>query len=210
MTGAGDQAFCAGGDVSAFAADPDHVDTLIRQMTKHVHGAVLRFSQCNAPVIAAVNGTVAGGGFGLFASADLAITVDTAKFTSAYTKIGLTPDGSSTFYLARILGRRRAMEFVLTNRVLSAAEALEWGLVNKVVPADRLLAEASAMAAMLASGPTLAHGAVKRLLYSSPDESLERQMEHEADSISGLSRSADGLEGVAAFMEKRRPRFTGR
>jgi len=209
LTGAGDQAFCAGGDVLAFAADPDHVDALIRTMTKHLHGAVLRFSRCNAPVIAAVNGTVAGGGLGLFASADLAIAVDTAKFTSAYTKIGLTPDGSSTFYLSRILGRRRAMELALTNRVLSAQEALDWGLVNRVVPADRLMEEVGTLASMLAAGPTLAHGGIKRLLYSASDESLERQMELEADSIARLSRTKDGLEGVLAFKEKRRPRFMG-
>ena len=210
LTGAGDRAFCAGGDVLGFSQDPENVDQLIKEMTKQLHGAIATLSRLNAPVIAAVNGTVAGGGLGLFSCADLAIAVESAKFTSAYTKIGLTPDGSSTYHLSRMIGRRRAAELLFTNRVLSAEEACEWGMVNRVVPATNLLDEVSALAKMLAEGPTVAHGGIKRLLDSALTESLVGQMQRESDSISSLSRTPDGLEGVNAFANKRAPKFIGR
>ena len=210
LTGAGDRAFCAGGDVLAFAADPEHVDALMREMTKQLHGAIATLSRLNAPVVAAVNGTVAGGGLGLFSCADLAIAVEGAKFTSAYTKIGLTPDGSSTYHLSRMIGRRRAAELLLTNRVLSAQEALEWGIINRVVPAAALRDEVTALAKMLSEGPTAAHGGIKRLLDSALQASLVEQMQHEADSIATLARQPDGLEGVNAFANKRVAKFIGR
>jgi 2-(1,2-epoxy-1,2-dihydrophenyl)acetyl-CoA isomerase len=140
---------------------------------------------------------------------DLAIASETARFTSAYTQIGFTPDGSSTFYLSRLIGPRRAMELYLTNRVLSAREALEWGLVNQVVPAGDLAAETRKLARQLADGPTRAYGGVKKLLLMAATESLESQMERETRFIAETSASADGREGVRAFVEKRQPRFTG-
>jgi len=210
LTGAGSKAFCAGGDVAGFAADPGHVDKLVLQMTTYLHAAVSRFASMNAPLIAAVNGVAAGGGLSLVACCDLAISAEHARYTSAYTQIGLSPDGSSSWYLSRILGARRATELYLTNRVLSAAEALEWGLVNRVVPAAALRDEAGKLAAHLAQGPTRAHGGVKRLMLSAAQESLETQMERESLSIAELSKSADSVEGVRAFIDKRPPRFSGR
>ena len=132
LTGAGDKAFCAGGDIAAFA-DSDNLPVLLKEMTMYLHTAISRFSRMNAPLIGRINGVAAGAGLSLTACCDLAICTDQAKFTSAYTKIGLTPDGSSSYFLTRILGMRRTMELYLTNRTLNADEALQWGLVNQVV-----------------------------------------------------------------------------
>ena len=209
LTGSGDKAFCAGGDVAGFGADPPTLDLLVREMTTWLHGAVSRLAAMNAPLIAAVNGVAAGGGLSLVACCDLALSADHARFTSAYTQIGLSPDGSSTYYLSRLIGTRRATELYLTNRVLSAAEALEWGLVNRVVPGAALLDEAGTLAAQLADGPTRAFGGVKRLMLTAHHESLETQMERESRSVAELSMSRDSVEGVRAFLDKRTPRFTG-
>jgi 2-(1,2-epoxy-1,2-dihydrophenyl)acetyl-CoA isomerase len=141
--------------------------------------------------------------------ADLAIAAESAKFTLAYTRAGLSPDGGSTYFLPRIVGVRRALELALTNRVLSAREALEWGIVNRVVPDAELQAEALALAKQLASGATGALGAAKRLLHHSSSESLETQMELEAQAIADRARTADAREGIAAFIAKRPASFKG-
>jgi 2-(1,2-epoxy-1,2-dihydrophenyl)acetyl-CoA isomerase len=179
-------------------------------MTGYLHLAISRFAWMRAPVIAAVNGIAAGGGFSLAMACDLVVAADTAKFTSVYTQIGFTPDGSSTYFLPRLIGRRRAMELYLTNRVLSAAEALDWGLVNRVVPAADLAREAAALGAQLAAGPTLAFAGIMKLMLYADNDSLESQMERETRFIADTSTSADGREGVQAFVEKRPARFTGR
>ncbi len=210
ITGEGERAFCAGGDIPTFAERLDDIDLLVKEMTTWLHAAVSRFARLQAPVIAAVNGAAAGAGFSLVTACDLAIAADTATFTSAYTRIGLTPDGGSTYYLARLVGQRRAMELFLTNRVLSAAEALDWGLVNRVVPANQLAEAAGDLARELASGPTGAYGGIKALLRSAATESLETQMEQETQSIAAAGLSPDGQEGIRAFVDKRPPRFIGR
>jgi 2-(1,2-epoxy-1,2-dihydrophenyl)acetyl-CoA isomerase len=209
LTGEG-KVFCGGGDIGAFAEAGDAVPALIKQITAHLHVAVSRFVRGRAPVVAAVNGAAAGAGLALACAADVAIASDAAKFTLAYTRIGLAPDGSSTWFLPRLVGARRALELLLTNRTLTAQEALEMGLVNRVVPAASLVAEAEALARELADGPTEAFAAVKRLLLLSPTQGLEAQMEHEAHAIADTARTADGKEGIASFLGKRAPRFTGR
>ena len=209
LTGAGDEAFCAGGDVMGFAAHEDEIALLLKEMTADFHMAVSRFAWMRAPLIAAVNGVAAGAGLSVVAFCDLVIAADTATFTSAYTQIGLTPDGSSSYFLSRIIGTRRAMELYLTNRVLSAEEALDWGLVNRVVPAAQLRDEVATLAAQLAQGPTRAFGGVKKLLQMAPNDSLESQMERETRLIAEMAESADGKEGVRAFVAKRAPKFTG-
>jgi 2-(1,2-epoxy-1,2-dihydrophenyl)acetyl-CoA isomerase len=209
LTGAGDRAFCAGGDVVGFASDPERVDTLIEEMTVHLHEAISVFARMRAPVVAEVNGTAAGAGLGLMAAADLAVASQKAKFTSAYTKIGLTPDGSSTWFVPRLIGHRRTKELFLLNRVLSADEAMAWGLVNRVVAPEELAATVDEIAGQLVRGPTLAFGSVKRLLLSSSDAILEQQMKDESASIAQMSRSRDGLAGVKAFKDKVEPSFVG-
>jgi 2-(1,2-epoxy-1,2-dihydrophenyl)acetyl-CoA isomerase len=153
LTGAGDKAFCAGGDVAEFAQDPSTVGRLVGEMTTALHTAISRLAWMDAPVIAAVNGVAAGAGLALVAACDLAIAAEHASFSSAYTQIGLSPDGSSTYFLPRLIGRRRAMQMFLSNRKLSAAQALDWGLVNQVVPAADLQTTVDKLAAQLAQGP---------------------------------------------------------
>lgn len=209
LTGAG-KMFCAGGDLRSFAEAGAGIAARLKELTAYLHAALSRLARMDAPVVAAVNGMAAGAGFSLAVAADLVIASEAAGFVMAYTNAGLVPDGSSTFFLPRRIGDRRTRELMLTNRKLTAAEALDWGLVNRVVPADRLLPAAHELAATLAAGPTRAFGAVKALLNESFEHGLETQMELEARAIAAASSTADGREGIRAFLEKRPPRFTGR
>ena len=208
LTGTG-KAFCAGGDLGAFVAAGEQARTLILQMTGDLHLALSRLSRNRAPVIAAVNGTAAGAGFSLAMAADLAIAEEQAVFTMAYTNAGLSPDGSSTYFMPRKIGDRRTRELMLTNRLLTAPEALDWGVVNQVVEGGGALAAARVMAMGMAQGPTEAYAQVKRLLDSSFSQSLETQMELEARAIADQVASVDGQEGMLAFVEKRKPQFRG-
>ena len=208
LTGAG-KMFCAGGDLGTFAQAGKGARKLLMQMTGDLHLGLSRLARCKAPVIGAVNGTAAGAGFSLVMACDLAIAAESAVFTMAYTRAGLSPDGSSTYYMPRKIGDRRARELMLTNRLLSSQEALDWGIVNQVVADADLLAEAQGLAQRLASGPTAAFAAVKSLLNGSFDQTLESQMELEARAIAGLVGTDDGQEGMNAFLEKRKPVFKG-
>ncbi len=209
LTGTGPM-FCAGGDLKAFAAQGAKISLYMREVTQAFHAAIARFNRMDPPVVAAVNGTAAGGGLSLALAADIVIAAESARFTMAYTRIGLVPDGASTYFLARLVGLRRAKEMVLLNPVLSAAQALEWGLINQVAADDQVLPLALALAGKLAAGPTRSFGEAKRLILAGATESLEAQMERESQAITALSISPDGQEGLAAFLEKRTPRFTGK
>ena len=209
LTGRG-KMFSAGGDLGSFAKAGDQIAALLKEMTTYLHAAISRLARMRAPLIGAINGTAAGAGFSLVCSTDLAIAAESAKFTMAYTKAGLTPDGSSTYFMPRLLGTHRTLELMLTNRVLSAAEAAEWGLINRVVPDDQVLPEARALAAQLAAGPTEAIGGVKKMVIGSLQESLETQMELEARTIAAMAHTADAKEGIEAFFAKRQAKFEGR
>jgi 2-(1,2-epoxy-1,2-dihydrophenyl)acetyl-CoA isomerase len=164
----------------------------------------------NKPVITAINGTAAGAGFSLAIAGDFVISADTAKYTLAYTAAGLSPDGSSTYVLPRLVGMRKAMELMITNRVLSAAEALDWGLVSEVVPTADVMTRANELASQLANGPSSAFGQVKHLLMSSFQNGYETQLQLETDGIANMAATSDGKEGIAAFLAKRKPSFTGK
>jgi len=202
--------FCAGGDLRSFADAGDQVAAHLTELADTLHAAISKLARMNAPLVVAVNGAAAGAGMSLVCMSDLAIAAESASFTMAYTAAGLTPDGSSTYYLPRAIGTRRARELILTNRRLSSAEALDWGLVQSVVADDELVAEAEKIAVRLSQGPTLAFGAAKRLLIDGATAELESQMDAETRSIADMTRNADGREGIAAFLEKRRPEFEGR
>lgn len=208
LTGRG-KMFCAGGDLKTFAAQGDGLPSYIHEVVQVFHGVIARFNGMAAPVVAAINGMAAGGGLSLALSTVLTIAAESAKFTVAYTKLGLTLDGGSSYFLARLVGLRRAKELALLNPVLSARQALDWGLVNRVVADEEVLSAAVEMAQVLAKGPTRAFGETKRLLLTGMTASLESQLEQEARAITALAGSADGREGMAAFINKRPPRFMG-
>jgi 2-(1,2-epoxy-1,2-dihydrophenyl)acetyl-CoA isomerase len=209
LTGAG-RMFSGGGDLKSFAAQEERLPGHLKEVAGNLHLAISRLARMNAPVIAAVNGAAGGAGLSLCCFCDIVLAAESAKFTLAYTRAGLSPDGGSTFFLPRIIGLRRALELALTNRVLSAAEAMDWGIVTKVFPDATLQAEAQTLAAQLAAGATVALGAAKRLLHHSFGESLETQMELEAQAIAEQARGRDAREGIAAFIAKRAPKFEGR
>ncbi|MBV9452609.1 MAG: enoyl-CoA hydratase/isomerase family protein [Rubrobacter sp.] len=201
--------FCVGGDLKSFTEQGEHLPHHLKEVTTYLHAAVSRIARMEPPVVAAVHGAAAGAGLSLACACDLVIAAEPARFTMAYTNAGLTPDGSSTYYLPRLVGFKRAMELTLTNRQLSAQEAMEWGIVTRVVADEDLSEEATTLARQLAAGATKALGASKRLLHIGWTETLETQMEHETQTIAEMARTADSREGISAFVEKRSAQFTG-
>lgn len=208
LTGNG-KLFCAGGDVKSFGANLEQASPVLKELTATLHTAISRFSRMSKPLIIAVNGAAAGAGFSLAVSGDYVISAESASFTMAYTMVGLCPDGSSSYFLPRLIGLRKTQELMMTNRTLSAQEALEWGAINQVVADDQVEAEAQKLAAKLANGPTQSFGMIKKLLQASFTNGLETQMELESSGIADLSKTADGQEGMSAFIEKRKPSFKG-
>ncbi len=208
LTGTG-RAFSAGGDVQSFYENLEDPGEVMQAILDGLHGAVERLLSAPFPTIAAINGVVAGAGMGLAMATDLAVAVDTSMFTMAYTGIGVSPDGSSTYFLPRLVGTRRAMDMILTNRRLTAAEALELGLVNETVSEDEFTARVDALSARLAAGPTGAYVRARDLIRTSFTNDPVSQMAAEAGHIIAAASTHDFHEGVAAFIEKRRPDFTG-
>lgn len=206
LTGAG-RFFCAGGDLKAMAASPLGPGPFVKGIADDLHRAISTFARMDAVLITAVNGVAAGAGFSLAVAGDLVLAADSASFTMAYTRAGLSPDGSSSYYLPRLIGVRRTQELMLTNRRLSAAEAADWGLVNEVVPTAELAARAQALAEQLASAARGSSSAVKKLMLASFGSGLEEQMELEGRLIAACADSADGREGIEAFLNKRAPKF---
>lgn len=201
--------FSAGGDVKAFAEAGDQAATEIRELMVYLHAAIAQFDRLAAPVVIAVNGMAAGAGFSLACAGDIVLAAESARFTMAYTAIGLSPDAGASWHLPRLVGMRRAQELMLSNRRLSASEALEWGIVTRVIADDELVSETEATLNALAKGPTRAYAAVKRLLNASFQNGLETQLELEAQSMAALVNSQDGKAGINAFVEKKAAQFNG-
>ncbi len=204
LTGAG-RGFCVGQDLASFTGGRD-VGALLRG-TYHPNIRALRTLE--KPVLAAVNGAAAGAGLSLAMACDIRIAADAASFVPAFVNVGLVPDSGGSHFLTRILGPARAAEWMLSGRRLSADEALAWGLVSEVVPAADLPARAAEQAATLAAMATGAIAMHKRLFDLAAHTTLDEQLELEAQMQSAAARSADFAEGVAAFREKRPPRFGG-
>jgi 2-(1,2-epoxy-1,2-dihydrophenyl)acetyl-CoA isomerase len=202
------RSFCVGGDLREFSAvAPDRLGAHLLEVTDALHGALRYFAAGDAPVIAAVHGAAAGAGVSLAAAADLTLAAADATFVLAYTSIGFSPDGGATWSLPRAVGPKRALELLLLDPRISATDAQRMGLVTTVTDPDRLLTEAAALAERLASGPTRAFGMTRRLVAAGLTSDLSTHLDRESRSIAASATSAEGVEGVAAFLEKRRPRF---
>jgi 2-(1,2-epoxy-1,2-dihydrophenyl)acetyl-CoA isomerase len=205
ITGAG-RGFCSGADLRGGSAERD----FRRVVTDEYNPLISAIRALPKPVIAAVNGVAAGAGVSLALACDLVWAADDARFLQAFVRIGLVPDSGSTRALVRALGRHRAAQLIFTGEPLSAEEAHAAGLVNVVVPAEELADAAHAAGARLAAGPTRAIGYAKRLINHAEDAALAESLAMEADLQELAGRTEDHAEGIAAFSEKRDPKFVGR
>jgi 2-(1,2-epoxy-1,2-dihydrophenyl)acetyl-CoA isomerase len=205
LTGAG-RGFCVGQDLTEFR---DATGDISERLRGYYHPNIQAIRGLEKPVIAAINGVAAGAGLSLACACDLRIAADEATFIPAFIGIGLVPDSGGTLFIQRLLGTPRAFDWMTTNRKLSAADALEWGLINEVVESGRFAAHAAEVAATFASQPTRAIGMTKRLFDHAATATLEEQLELESQLQAAATKTEDFREGVAAFLEKREPRFRG-
>jgi 2-(1,2-epoxy-1,2-dihydrophenyl)acetyl-CoA isomerase len=208
VKGAG-KAFLAGGDVALFYQRRDAIADEVKPMGDALHAGIINIRNLPFPVIAQIHGAVAGAGLSVALACDFAIAAEGAQFTTAYAKIGLSPDGGSTFFLPRIVGMRKATELVMLSETITAAQAGELGLVNRVVAADQLDGEVQKLAERLAMGATQAFARAKRLITQSFSTPIEKHLDDEIAYFSECARTADFKEGVTAFVEKRKPDFNG-
>jgi 2-(1,2-epoxy-1,2-dihydrophenyl)acetyl-CoA isomerase len=208
LTGAG-RAFCAGQDLAEAMPKDGILPDLGEFVRKGWNPIVLAIRTLEKPVVCAVNGTAAGAGANLAFACDLVFASSSASFIQSFTKIGVIPDSGGTFILPRIVGLQRANALTMLAEKITAQQAQEWGLIYKVVAPDALLTDAMACAKHLATQPTRAFGLTKRGFNKSLGIDLGEQLKYEQVLQSEAGRSADYAEGVAAFMAKRQPRFTG-
>ena len=200
--------FCVGGDLRGMVAAADR-GALLREMADGLHAGLLRLDALGVPVVAAVNGSAAGAGLSLTLACDMVIGGEGSSYMMAYTAVGLSADGGSTFHLPRLIGLRLTQEMTYLNRSLNAAEALAAGLITRVMPDNAVLDAALAVARQLAQGPAGALRRMKRLLGDGFRNSLAAQLAAEAEAIAASAAMADAGEGVRAFLERRKPEFRG-
>ncbi|MEO6954332.1 MAG: enoyl-CoA hydratase-related protein [Polyangia bacterium] len=203
LTGSGTRFFCAGGDIGSFVSAGDALAPMLRELTMHLHAALSSFARMNAVLITAINGAAAGGGLGLAIAGDLCIAARSASFKSAYTAIGLSPDASTSFWLPKLVGVRRAQQMVLTNVTVDSARALEWGLVTEVVEDAQLVSRARALAVGIGALPGPSVAASRRLLLESMEgASLTEQLDREGRSISQLALTPEARTQIDRFLSK--------
>lgn len=211
VTGAG-RAFSSGGDIGlmkeVFAAGGKWDD--FKDVVAGGREVAMAVRACPKPVIAAVNGAAAGGGMGLALSCDIRWAAENAKFAQSFARIGLHPDWGSVFALPRLVGTSRALELMWTGDPVDAGEAHRLGIVSRVLPADQLLPETIAFAERLSQGAGFAYAEIKRSVLASLSLSLEGVLERELSAQERCWKSRDAAEGIAAFLEKRPPKFEGR
>lgn len=204
------KAFTVGGDLKHFTAHQDDLAGQLEAMVPPFHDALARLARLPVPVVCAVQGPIAGGGLGLAWCSDVVLAAPQARFATGFHLLGLSGDGASSWWLPRLIGLRRAQEMLLLGRVLDAEEALEWGLVTEVVPVDDLDRRAREVAAALAAGPTLSLGRTRALLRAAAETPMEEHYARESAEIIACGGTADAVEGVLAFGERRPPRFEAR
>lgn len=208
LTGAG-RAFCAGQDLAEVPTSPDKPFDLGATVRGTWNPVIRSLRTIELPVICAVNGVAAGAGANIALACDIVLAAENASFIQSFTKIGLIPDSGGTFFLPRIVGIPRATAMMMTGERIDAQRAYEIGMVYKVCPSDTLLETAMSLASELAAMPTRGLGLTKRALNSSLGNNLEAQLELEAELQREAGRTTDFSEGVAAFLEKRKPTFKG-
>ena len=201
--------FMAGGDIAYFAEDPAHLAPRIKSLIEPFHNAIRIIRRMPKPVIASVHGVAAGAGVSLAMACDLVLAAQSTRFTLAYSALGASPDGSSTYFLPRRVGFGKALELALLSDAFDAETAQRYNIVNQIVPDDTLSQETQDLAGRLANGPTLAYANIKALINQSLDNSLDEQLNLEADSFQACAKTADFREGVAAFLAKRQASFKG-
>jgi 2-(1,2-epoxy-1,2-dihydrophenyl)acetyl-CoA isomerase len=212
LTGNG-RGFCAGADLSGGGMNSDLSigEAVAQSMEERFNPLVRDLFHLNKPLLAAVNGTTAGGGVGLALSADITIAARSATFKLTFVpRLGIIPDCGASFFLQRVVGRARALGMSILGESLPAERAAEWGLIWSCVDDDKLMDEAMAIAARLAVGPTLAFPELRRALAAAEHNTLDEQLDHERDTQRILCDSKDFMEGTMAFLKKRKPEFKGR
>jgi 2-(1,2-epoxy-1,2-dihydrophenyl)acetyl-CoA isomerase len=205
LTGAG-RGFCVGQDLTEFREAAGDIGSRLHD---NYHPNILAIRALEKPVIAAVNGAAAGAGLSFACACDIRLASDAASFVPAFINVGLVPDSGGTYFVVELLGYARAFEWMTSGRKLTAVEANEWGLVSDVVDGDGLAARAGEIAAQYAAMPTRGVGMTKRLFSEAARNRLEQQLELEAELQTAATQTDDFREGVAAFLEKRKPEFTG-
>lgn len=208
LTGAG-RMFCVGGDVGDFAANADRIAEFLARLAGTLHQALAQFAAMKKPLVTLVNGPAAGAGMSLAIGGDIVLAAPEAHFTAAYGGIGLTPDGGMTWTLPRLVGMRQAQDIIVTNRRVKADEAQALGLVTRITDEGRLEAEGAALASDLASRAVGAMGQARWLIQTGMTEGFVAQMDRELQSITAAGESAEGREGVQAFLDRRKPDFQG-
>lgn len=206
ISGAG-KLFCGGGDVPSFVNAGDRAPHYLKELTSNFHAAVSRFARMPKPLVTVINGPAAGAGLSLAVLGDIALAARSAHFTLAYSAIGLSPDGGSSWLLPRLIGLRRTQEMALLNKRVTAEEGEKIGLITRAVDDEALQSEADVIVNTLAASATTALGQARQLLTDSFSNGLETQMELESRALAALSRSPHGREGLDAFAAKRRPNF---
>ncbi len=206
LMGAG-RAFMAGGDITVFRSAGEQAPEVIGRLIGLFHRTIRRIRGLDAIVVAGVHGAVAGGGLGLALACDFVVASEDASFVPAYTKLGTNPDGGTTWTVTRLLGPQRALEWLMLGDTLDARSAEKMGLVNRVVAKDALAGEVDALARRIAAGPSTAHTTLKRLVDQASHTPLDAQLDAERDGFVKAAATPDFREGVAAFLERRHPKF---